>query len=73
MVYYRVKPEFDNVPYNDKYDFLIANELWTEKELIKKRVLFGRKITFACFDRVEISKREIYWFLGARFAEVKEA
>jgi hypothetical protein len=72
MVYYRVKPEYDNVPYNDKHDFLIANELWTEKELTRNRVLFGRKITFDCFERVEISRRKIYWFFGARFHSTME-
>lgn len=36
MVYYRVKPEFDNVVVSKKFDILVANELYTVKELRKR-------------------------------------
>lgn len=71
MIYYRVKPEYDNVRrYNGKkvtYDGIwIANELYTEKELNalhRKNIVILSKY----FDRVEIKKSRVYWFFGARF------
>lgn len=72
MKYYRVKPEYDN---KTRYKFkrgggleidgiYIKNELYTEKE-IKKYLGFARYV-----DVVEIPKSKIYFFFGARFAEV---
>ena len=78
MVYYRVKPQYDNTPKykrmnNNKYlindgSILIGNELYTEKEynrMIKNYVF--RIPAGKLFERVEISKRRVYWFFGARF------
>ena len=76
MIYYRVKPEFDNCNKDKNFGIFIGNELYTEKELIKvKRRYYNYYKTVLNFDRiferVEISKRRIYWFFGARF-EIKE-
>ena len=73
MKYYKVKPEYDNVIVSKKNDILIANELYTVKELRKlEKKLEGkaRAKFYLMFDPVEISKRQIYWFFGARF-EIK--
>ena len=69
MIYYKVKPEYDNkirYIWNNKHQgvsnsILIAHELYTEKEF--------QKIANcpAWFEKVEISKRDIYWSFGARF------
>lgn len=70
MTYYRVKPQYDNktrYTWNNHKQgvpngILIANELYTPKEFEKLA---------NCpewFDIVEISKRAVYFFFGARFA-----
>ena len=70
MKYYKVKPQYDNktrYTWNNHRQgvpdsILIANELYTPFE-------FSRLANCpAWFDIVEISKRKIYWFFGARFA-----
>lgn len=72
MLYYKVKPEFDNL---SRYKFkkgggleidgiYIANELYTANEL--KKYLDYSKVV----EPVEIPKSKIYFFFGARFAEV---
>ena len=70
MTYYKVKPEHDNKPlyHNGKYKgILIANELYTEKELNKTNILFCRGIRFDMFEAVKIPKNKVYWLFGARF------
>lgn len=83
MIYYRVKPEFDNVIVSKKFDILVANELYTVKELRKLEKMYANKGNYTktekelegkarvkfylMFEPVEISKRRIYWFFGARF------
>lgn len=70
MTYYRVKPQYDNfrLYHNRKYKgILIANELYTEKELVKHNILLSRGVKSEFFDMVEIPKTKIYWFFGARF------
>ena len=71
MKYYRVKPEFDNVQFSVN-EFFVANELYTEKEIEKIRkkynILYAKVYNFnKIFEIVEISKKRIYWFFGARF------
>lgn len=75
MVYYRVQPHMDNanrwkaVPNRPGCKqisgFWVANELYTAAEL--------RKLGYAeppeFLERVEISRRKIYWFFGARFTD----
>ena len=74
MTYYRVKPEYDNRS-NYRYvgnsnlkikrdGILIANELYTPRE--RERL----SVKDCVFDRVEISRKKVYWFFGARFAEM---
>ena len=67
MKYYKVKPESDQLPkwYKGKRTgFLIANELYTEKESEK---IFIRIAFNDCFDIVEISSKKTFWMFGARF------
>lgn len=65
MIYYKVKPQYDNLRiYNKKgkyTGFLIANELYTAKEREKLN------ISDHVFELLEVPKRAIYWFFGARF------
>ena len=75
MLYYRVKPEFDN---RTKYGYvgstyklkelgiLVGNELYTPAE--RQKIANSSRY----FDVVRISQRKTYWFFGARF-EIKEA
>lgn len=71
MIYYKVKPEFDNqylirLNANGKQEivgFLIKNELYTQREAKKYCGLIS------CCERVEIPKSKIYFFFGARFAD----
>lgn len=75
MTYYRVNSAFDNVQIikNRKISgFLVANELYTEKELEKllngaRLRGHGIKATSQAFEKVEINKNKTYWFFGARF------
>lgn len=80
MLYYRVKPEFDNTQVLKRKgkalvcdgSILVGNELYTEKELARltQRAVFrgnGCKDNKAPFEAVNISKRRVYWFFGARF------
>ena len=72
MLYYKVKPEFDNCA---RYRFkkgsgveldgiFIGNELYTVNEL-KKYLDCVNKV-----EPVEIPKNKTYFFFGARFGEV---
>jgi hypothetical protein len=73
MLYYRVKPDADQRPLY-KYTsngqkvkrdgILIANELYTPSE--RAKIANADKF----FDKVEISRKKIYWFFGARFSGV---
>lgn len=70
MVYYRVKPEYDNAR---RFTYArggglsidgiyVGNELYTARELEK---YCG---AFQYVERVEVPKSKIYFFFGARFA-----
>ena len=69
MLYYRVKPQYDNkvrYTWNNhgqgvSNGILIANELYTPGEFAKLTNCP------AWFEKVNISKRNIYFFFGARF------
>ena len=72
MIFYKVKPAFDNWRYSKNFDILIGNELYTEKELEKlKQKYFHCYSTVynfdKIFDKVEIKKNKTHWFFGARF------
>lgn len=60
MLYFKVKKEFDQKRRKDN-SILIANELYTKKELEKY------SISSNAVDSIEISKKDIYFFFGARF------
>ncbi len=68
MKYYRVKPEGADVYIFHHFangTFLIKDELYTEKEKEKYN------IPAFYLEEVNISKRNIYWFFGARFENKK--
>ena len=60
MLYYRVKPEYDNKRRCDG-SIMVSNELYTRKELERF------SIPAVAVEPIEISKRTIYFFFGARF------
>lgn len=70
MLYYKVKPQYDNkvrYTWNNHRQgvpngILIGNELYTPGEF--------KKIANCpeWFEKVEISKKCVYWFFGARFS-----
>ena len=65
MLYYKVKPQYDNCYKNPKIhdgNIYVANELYTEKEVQKQSL--NRNF----LEPVEVSKKKVYWFFGARFA-----
>lgn len=62
MKYYKVKPENDQRRRCDG-SILIANELYTEKELNRYKIAAAR-----C-DVVQIPKTAVYFCFGARFAK----
>lgn len=61
MVYYRINKAGSDKFINGVQLTTVKNELFTEKEMRKNG------IPFSYADKVEISKRNIYWFFGARF------
>lgn len=74
MIYYRVKPEYDNktrYKWNNRGQLvptgiLIGNELYTSCEFSK---IANRK---AFFTPIQVSKRKVYWSFGARFEQKEE-
>lgn len=66
MTYYRVREQYDNFPKNPKVrdgNILVGGELYTEKEFNKLPYVYAE-----AFERVEINKKDTYFFFGARFA-----
>ena len=66
MIYYRVREQYDNFPKNPKVrdgNILIGGELYTENEFEKLPFVYA-----GAFERVEIPKKDTYFFFGARFA-----
>lgn len=59
MIYYRVKPDADNKKFGKT--IYIGGELFTPAEAKKYNV------NMDYVDAVNISKRRICWFFGARF------
>ena len=60
MIYYRVKPEADQKRRTDG-SIYIANELYTPAEA--KRY----KLNFNYLETISISRKNVYFFFGARF------
>lgn len=63
MKYYKVKQEADNKRRSDG-NIYVANELYTEREKEKLN------LNEAFLEVVEVSKKSIYWFFGARFSNI---
>lgn len=64
MVYYRVKEQFDQAYKNSKVhddNVYIGKELYTEKEVERE------KLNKNYMEKIEVSKRKVYWNFGARF------
>jgi hypothetical protein len=64
--YYRVPEQYDNLRRIDG-SILVRNELYTAKELEKYR------IPKSYLEEVEISRKKIYFFFGARFQRDDDA
>lgn len=73
MKYYRVRPEADGVRrykwgkhgYIEPFGEFVRNELITEREL--QNEVYHNKTKDQIMETVKVSKREIYYFFGARF------
>lgn len=69
MIYYKTRPEADGKGiYNHKGEpgyYLIEGELFTEREL-GKWCERGYRIPSRYFERVEISKRDVFTSFGVR-------
>ena len=88
MIYYKVKPEFDNVVVSKNFDFLIGNELFTANEFKKIERAYANRYNYTgiererkdnerskfllMFEPIEISKRRTYFSFGARFEKRME-
>ena len=73
MLYMKVKPEADQFVIDNKFNILIANELYTIKEFEKLRYNFMKNGGSTQqlknkFELVEVSKKQVFWFFGARFS-----
>lgn len=70
MLYYKVKPEYDNKPIlkrvkNNRFEYagaLVANELYTLREVYKYDLLLYM------LEPIEIPRGRVYFSFGARFA-----
>ena len=68
MTYYKVKKSADQTRKNvNKTDILVANELYTKKELEKFAPVQSVYVK-NYFDEVQVSKNKTYFFFGARFS-----
>lgn len=61
MEYYRIKYDYFDSRSNRQ---LIKNELITEREMIKKNLVW---IPDEIYELVNISKRNVFWNFGVRF------
>jgi len=68
MLYYKVKPSADQTRKNvNTSDILIANELYTAKE-IKRFALIDSVYVTNYFDKINLSSKKTHFSFGARFA-----
>lgn len=74
MTYYRVKVP-DKVYRLDGYLQTVGGELFTPTEFRKYSTpdKYGAHLRPEWVDPVQISKRRVYWFFGARFEQGKHA
>lgn len=73
MKYYKVRPEFDNKQVARNGYYLVGNELYTPAELrrleTRYKAYYRNPLNFSrMFEEVEVSKRTVYFFFGARFS-----
>jgi hypothetical protein len=64
MKYYQVKRQYDQkrkYPYTSNFDILIADELYTEDELLNFNV------DKSCFNELELNHTDTFYCFGARF------
>lgn len=72
MLYFRVKPNADQLCYGYKMgEFFVENELITPAEL-KNRIATAARVGLhinldATVEAVKVNKNKTYWFFGARF------
>ena len=66
MKFYMVKDESDNVYCPKTGTFLVARELITEKEFVKRGLQY---LSPKHFEIVEVKKNATHWFFGARFSD----
>lgn len=69
MLYYRVKPEYDNARLLNRatraFDLvLVGNELYTEKEW--ERLVLRYRVSAVVCESVQVNKRNTSFFFGAR-------
>lgn len=69
MKYFRVKQTSDqiNTSIRFKNNFLIANELFTIREVDKSNET--REFIHKHLELIEVSKKQTYFFFGARFTK----
>lgn len=66
MMYYKVKPEHDNKRKpGGRFDIYVANELYTDREITRNH------LNRDYMEPVQISKKDVYFFFGARFGGKK--
>lgn len=66
MLYYRVLPQYDQRCKNPRVrngNIYIGNELYTPREVERQ------KLNMKYLELVNVSKRSVYFFFGARFSD----
>lgn len=75
MQYLQVKADSDQIKSNIRFatTFLISRELYTKGEVAKaqKNGKVSADFINTHFECVEVSKRNVYWLFGARFAKAQ--
>ena len=73
MVYYKVKPEADQtrVKIQYSYQILVANELYTKREIEKAKRKITPEFLDKNFTKIEASPKKTFFFFGARFQTSK--
>ena len=70
MLYIMITPEGDNVRKNARGDIFIGGELYTVREWERIRAEYHRdpEQLRGITRPVDVSKKRVYWFFGARFS-----
>lgn len=77
MLYYKVKPELAGKPRwrEDISHRVVADGEWIKDELFTVRELSYYRLSVYAFEhgfeKVQISKKKIYWAFGARFSQAE--